>query len=98
MPLEELCAGTGLSPRTLQRRFADAVGISPRMLASVIRFRRVFAALQEPGVTSWTDAAQAAGYFDHPQMARDFRRFLGCSPSEFLRAERGLAVSLAEIP
>jgi AraC-like DNA-binding protein len=96
-PLDDLCATAGLSPRTLQRRFAEAVGVSPRMLASVIRFRRVFAALHEPGVTSWTEAAQAAGYFDHPQMARDFRRFLGCSPSEFLRAERGLAVSLAEV-
>jgi AraC-like DNA-binding protein len=96
IPLDELCAKTDLSPRGLQRRFADAVGISPRMLASVIRFRRVFAALQAKDVSSWTEAAQAAGYFDHPQMARDFRRFLGCSPGEFLRAERGLAVSLAE--
>jgi AraC-like DNA-binding protein len=97
VPLDDLCATARLSARALQRRFAEAVGISPRMLASVIRFRRVFAALQERDVTSWTDAAQAAGYFDHPQMARDFRRFLGCSPSEFLRAERGLAVSLAEV-
>jgi len=96
VPLEDLCARTGLSPRALQRRFAGAVGVSPRMLASVIRFRRVFEALQAPDVSRWTDAAQAAGYFDHPQMARDFQRFLGCSPGEFLRAERGLAASLAE--
>ena len=96
VPLEELCAKAGLSARALQRRFSDCVGVSPRMLASVIRFRRVFAALQEPDVTNWTNAAQAAGYFDHAQMARDFRRFLGCSPGEFLRAERGLSASLAE--
>lgn len=91
VPLDELAASAELSPRALQRRFLEAVGVPPRMLASILRFHRVFNALRAPGVTSWTDAAQEAGYFDHPQMARDFRRFLGCTPSEFLAAERGLA-------
>ena len=94
LSLDALCAIANASPRALQRRFLDAVGIPPRMLASVIRFRRVFEALQAPDVASWTDAAQAAGYFDHPQMARDFRRFLGCTPSEFVAAQQGLAASL----
>ena len=89
--LEALAAGAGLSPRALQRRFLEAVGVPPRMLASILRFRRVFEALRAPDVTSWTEAAQAAGYFDHPQMGRDFRRFVGCTPSEFLAAEQGLA-------
>lgn len=92
---EALCEIAGLSARVLQRRFLGAVGVPPRLLASIVRFRRVFEALQEPSVTRWTDAAQAAGYFDHPQMARDFQRFLGCTPGEFAAADRGLAVSLA---
>lgn len=94
VPLDNLAAKVGLSPRALQRRFLEAVGVPPRMLASIVRFRRVFEALQAPGVASWTDAAQAAGYFDHPQMARDFQRFLGCTPSAFLAAEQGLASQL----
>ena len=96
VPLDQLRALAGLSPRALRRRFLGVVGVSPLMLDSIVRFRSVFEALQEPGVVSWTDAAQAAGYFDHPQMARDFRRFLGCTPSQFLAAERGLATSLVE--
>ncbi|MBL8553817.1 MAG: AraC family transcriptional regulator [Phenylobacterium sp.] len=91
----ELCETARLSPRVLQRRFVNAVGVPPRMLASIVRFRRVFEALEAPKVASWTDAAQAAGYFDHPKMARDFRRFLGCTPGEFVKADRGLATSLA---
>jgi AraC-like DNA-binding protein len=96
VPLDELAAKVELSPRALQRRFLEAVGVPPRTLASIVRFRRVFEALQQPGVASWTDAAQAAGYFDHPQMARDFQRFLGCTPTEFLAAEQGLASRLAQ--
>jgi AraC-like DNA-binding protein len=96
-PLAELAAEAALSPRALQRRFAAQVGVSPRMLASLVRFRRVFEALQAPDVADWTSAAQAAGYFDHPQMARDFQRFLGCSASAFASGEPGLAASLADL-
>lgn len=96
MPLDDLAAKVDLSPRMLQRRFLEAVGVPVRMLASIVRFRRVFDALRSADVRNWTDAAHAAGYFDHPQMARDFRRFVGCTPSEFLAAERGLGISLVE--
>jgi len=88
---------SGLPARTLQRRFAVEVGAPPRLLASVVRFRRVFEALEAPQVRNWTDAAQAAGYFDHPQMTRDFRRFLGCTPSAFLASRRGLAANLVDL-
>lgn len=92
--LDELTAETGRAARSLQRAFAANVGLSPRMLAGVIRFRRVFDVLQEASVDNWSSAAQAAGYFDHPQMARDFRRFVGCTASQFVRADGGLGASL----
>lgn len=95
--VEALCRETGLTPRTLQRRFATRVGVSPRMLGSIVRFRRVFEALREADAETWTEAAQAAGYFDHPQMARDFRRFVGCTPSQFVAARPGLSASLVDL-
>lgn len=95
--VEALCRETGLAPRTLQRRFAIRIGVSPRMLGSIVRFRRVFAALREADAETWTEAAQAAGYFDHPQMARDFRRFVGCTASQFVAARPGLSASLVDL-
>lgn len=96
-PLERARRASGLTPRALQRRFAYAVGIPPRLLASIIRFRRVFDALRDADARSWTQAAQAAGYFDHPQLARDFRRFVGCTAREFLGGDNGLAASIANV-
>ncbi len=96
LTLPDLQALSGLQPRQLQRRFLRTVGVPARTLAAILRFRRVFEALQEPGVSSWSQAAQAAGYFDHPQLAREVRRFLGCTPSQFLASARGLATSLVE--
>jgi hypothetical protein len=83
--------------RALQRRFLDRVGVSPRMLRSVIRFRRVFDHALGPGPDSgrWMEAGLGAGYFDQPQMARDFRRFLGCTATEWARQQVELARAIA---
>ena len=83
--------------RTLQRRFADRVGVSARLLRATFRFRRVFdhATEGDPAVMGWLEAGLQAGYFDQPQMARDFRRFLGCTATEWAREQAELARRIA---
>lgn len=83
--------------RALQRRFADRVGVAPRALHSIHRFRRVFdhVAHLEGEAEGWLEAGLAAGYFDQPQMARDFRRFLGCTATEWAREQVELARRIA---
>lgn len=91
-------APKNVSERQWQRRFKTEVGVSPRMLQSVLRFRRVFDAIEHPETSGWIEAALAAGYFDQPQMARDFRRFVGCTAREWAAQRAGLATSLAAAP
>jgi hypothetical protein len=91
---EEPGAPDGLSERQFQRRFKAEVGVSPRELQSVLRFRRVFDAIDAPGPSGWVEAALAAGYFDQPQMARDFRRYLGVSSRQWAMQRAGLAKAL----
>jgi len=95
--LAELCALAGVGERQLQRRFAEVVGIAPRTLAVVIRLRRVFDALRDAPWSTWSERAQAAGFFDHPQMARDFRRLLGRTPSQWVKRRGGIATSLVDV-
>ena len=97
VPLAELGPLADLGERQLQRRFAEVVGISPRMLGVVVRLRRVFDALRDAPWSTWSERAQAAGFFDHPQMARDFRRLLGTAPTPAgRRAARAWRASLAD--
>lgn len=95
---EEGAAPEGLSERQWQRRFKCEVGVSPRQFQSVLRFRRVFDQIDGPGPTGWVEAALAAGYFDQPQMARDFRRFLGLSSRQWAAQRVGLSKALAAAP
>jgi hypothetical protein len=91
-------APEGLSERQWQRRFKAEVGVSLRQFQSVIRFRRVFDEIDKPGPPGWVEAALAAGYFDQPQMARDFRRFLGVSSRQWAAQRVGLAKALTLAP
>jgi len=81
--------------RALQRRFRDRVGVPPRLLRSILRFRRVFDHAAGPDAAGWLEAGLEAGYFDQPQLARDFRRFLGCTATEWAREQAGLARVIA---
>jgi AraC-like DNA-binding protein len=91
---EDIEAPRDLSERQWQRRFKAEIGVSPRMLQTVLRFRRVFDAIEHPETSGWIEAALAAGYFDQPQMARDFRRFLGCTARAWAAQRAGLAKAL----
>lgn len=85
VPLDALARSLGLTPRSLQRRFADEVGISPKVLARIVRFQRVFAACRdEPG--SLAAVAAECGYYDQPHLVRDFREFAGEAPARALVA------------
>ena len=72
-----------------RKRLADMLGV-------VVRLRRVFEALRDAPWSTWSERAQAAGFFDHPQMARDFRRLLGTAPPRWAARGPGLATSLAD--
>jgi len=83
--------------RTLQRRFRDRVGVSLQTLRSIQRFRSVFdhAASSDDRSGDWLSAGLEAGYFDQPQLARDFRRFLGCTATAWAREQVELARAIA---
>ena len=81
--LESLAVTLGCSLRHLQRRFARQVGVTPKMLARIRRFQRVFQAWREDP-RSLSRVALECGYFDQPHLIRDFRDFAGSAPAAFL--------------
>ena len=93
--LGTIALGLNISARQLERLFRIHVGIPAGTYCSIIRFRRLFDLLSG-GERTWSDAAAEAGYSDHPQMAREFQRFLGCSATEFIRDRAHLAAAMTQ--
>lgn len=80
----QLASELGLGSRQLNRRFENAVGVSPKEFARVSRFlngvRRLRASPRHPLI----DTALECGYFDQAHFNHDFREFAGMTPGEFL--------------
>jgi AraC-like DNA-binding protein len=85
-----LARNAGLSLRQFQRRFRDAVGISPKLFSRMQRFQRVFQATEAPDA-DWAGTALQSGYFDQAHLIRDFREFAGMAPTSLLAGEVDLA-------
>ena len=64
------------------------MGLTPRVLARLLRMRRLLAALDVSTTIGWTDLAQQHGWFDQAHLIRDFKRHTGVTPSAYVAAQR----------
>jgi methylphosphotriester-DNA--protein-cysteine methyltransferase len=87
VPVRALHESLGITRRHLERIFAEAVGLTPKMACRVARFRRALAlAGAAPGM-GWSRLALEAGYYDQAHLIRDFRELAGLTPAAW-RVER----------
>ena len=87
--VEEMTAASGISRRQLERKFHDWVGLTPKTLGRILRFQKVFKAL-ESGDANWAEIAADCGYYDQSHLIRDFRQFAGECPSALTVGEDSL--------
>lgn len=87
MRVDQLADRARVSPRTLQRSFADHVGISPK---SLIRRYRIFDAAEAArhGDVDWAGVSALLGYADQSHLIRDFRSAIGMTPAAYARMAR----------
>ena len=79
VPVGEVARDLGLLPRTLRRRFAGQVGLTPKRFARVQRMQRLVRDLDGQSEVDWAVAAARHGYADQPHLADEFRE-LAASP------------------
>jgi AraC-like DNA-binding protein len=90
LPVDRLARLAGLSSRQLDRRFAQEVGLPPKLLSRIVRLQSVLRALRT-GSRAWVDVALDCGYADQAHLARDFRALAGTTPNGFLLDEGQLS-------
>jgi AraC-like DNA-binding protein len=89
MPIEELASQTGFTRKHLGNLFRQQVGLSPKALARVHRFRGALQLLDRAkGQVPWSELAEQCGFYDQSHLVNEFRRFTGLSPVELARRDR----------
>ena len=88
---------SGCTPAQFIRRFEQAVGITPKRYARVLRFAVLLPSLVRCGPRDWAQIAAGAGYFDQSHLIREFRQLAGMPPGAYapVQADQPTHVSLA---
>lgn len=79
-----------LSPRTVQRRFRRAIGLSQAAVRQIERARLATTMLREGREIA--DVIEIAGYADQPHLTRALRRFAGQTPGELARKPQDMSL------
>lgn len=89
VPIEELAVQTGFTRKHLGNLFQQQVGLSPKSLARVHRFRSALEMLNRSnGEVPWAALAEQCGFYDQSHLINEFRRLTGFSPTELARRDR----------
>ena len=82
-PVARVASRLGLLRRTLVRRFAAEVGITPKRFARVQRLQRVLRAVRRSAEVDWCALAAKYGYTDQAHLIHDFRDLAQITPSGY---------------
>nr|WP_303850526.1 helix-turn-helix transcriptional regulator [Seleniivibrio woodruffii] len=87
----------GCSARTVNRMFYRHTGAQPAKMVAVRRFQKALAMVNS-GIWRLTDIAYASGYYDQAHFIKDFRKYSGSVPSDFIRYKNSLGVRFIQFP
>jgi AraC-like DNA-binding protein len=94
--LQELRQETQLSERSLQRRFQEQVGISPKLFARICQFQATLHELRAASYDKLSDLAFEHDYADQSHHIRGFKEFAGFSPRQYLHRAQEVMQNLTE--
>ncbi|UUV29778.1 helix-turn-helix domain-containing protein [Amycolatopsis roodepoortensis] len=88
---DRVAAELGVSERGLRRHMRHDVGVGPKELQRVLRFRRFLERVGAVGrgQASLADVAADVGYADQSHLGRECRRLSGTSPGALVRSWTG---------
>jgi AraC-like DNA-binding protein len=82
--VDQLAEVSGLSVRTVQRLFADYVGVGPKWVMRRARLHEASERADGGEPVDWAALAADLGYADQAHLTRDFTATIGVAPSRYL--------------
>jgi AraC-like DNA-binding protein len=83
--ITELCSQLHITARTLERKFAEEVGISAKNFIQITRFQQSLEQLTVKDHSRLTDIVYANGFADQSHFIRVFKAYTGTTPRKFIQ-------------
>lgn len=81
LSVDQLAQEACVSTRQLERQFKERIGLSPKLYTRLMRFSRAWYMREKDSEVTWLEIAHSCGYADQMHMIRDFRDFVGVTPT-----------------
>lgn len=88
LQVEQVADLAGVSPRSLQRLFAEYVGIGPKAVLARYRLQDAAALMDSGQGDDLAALAASLGWYDQGHFSRDFHDVVGTTPTAYLRRVR----------
>lgn len=89
---DQLC----VSKSTLEKKFQEHVGLSPKFLCNILRFNSLIYDQELSPAPSLTELSYNQGFFDQSHLVHNFKSFTGISPGRFFRQDNLLVEMLRQ--
>jgi AraC-like DNA-binding protein len=87
IPVAEVAQNVAVSPRHLNRRFHEIVGLAPKFYGRVLQINQVLEMLWMPGKASIANVASEGGFYDQAHLNRAMNLFFSEGPTAFLKGD-----------
>ena len=84
-PIGSICKQFNISRKHLNFLFKEYSGVSPKLLSSLNRLQNTLQSISQSKPEKLTTFAYNLDYFDQAHFTKDFKRFTGLSPKEYLK-------------
>ncbi len=85
--IDKLSKDNCLSLRQFERKFKSNIGIGPKLLCRIVKFRNIYKLFNNKSFNeSFMNTAFDNNYFDHAHLTKDFKAFAGITPSEYIKS------------
>ncbi|MBL6449349.1 helix-turn-helix transcriptional regulator [Fulvivirga sp. 29W222] len=96
LSLRELSKNMNLSERTIERKFRENIGITPKLFSRLCQFQSSLRYLKSQNHHKLSDVAFEFEFSDQSHFIRTFKEFSGFTPNNFIRRSKELVDNLAQ--
>jgi len=96
--IHQLVKHVGYTERHIERAFIECIGLSPKKFGNIVKLHSFLKLLKGKSKhNNLTKISYEAGYSDQSHLIKEFRKYTGITPNEYLHKTNKLTINLMEV-